>query len=73
LAEVSEDSYAEVSDVRDLGDRVLGLGRLWFRSAGGVELEQEAAFLHSWRDGRLVEARSWISHSDALDAVGLRG
>jgi hypothetical protein len=27
--------------------------------------------LYTWRDGKLIEARSWISHAEALEAAGL--
>jgi ketosteroid isomerase-like protein len=71
LAQFSEESHAEVSEWHDLGDRVLGLGRFRLRFASGVELDQEAAALYTWRNGKLVEVRSWISHAEALEAAGL--
>jgi ketosteroid isomerase-like protein len=72
LAEFSEENRAEYPEVHDLGDRVLGLGRAWFRFASGVELDQEAGFLLTWRNGKCVEARAWLSHAEAREAVGLR-
>jgi ketosteroid isomerase-like protein len=71
LAEFSKDGHAEISEVHDLGDRVLGLGSIWLRFASGVELNQEGAFLHTWRNGKCVDARSWLSHAEALEAAGL--
>jgi ketosteroid isomerase-like protein len=71
LTQFSEAGHNEYPDVRDLGDQVLGLGRIWIRFASGVELNQEAAFLHTWRNGKCVEARTWLSHADALEAAGL--
>jgi len=50
------------------------LGRIWFRFASGVELDQEVAVLHTWRNGKCVEGRSWLSHAahaEALEAAGL--
>jgi ketosteroid isomerase-like protein len=73
LAEFAEENHAEYPEVRDLGDRVLGLGAARFRFASGVELDQEVAFLLTWRDGQCVEARAWLSHAEALEAAGLRG
>jgi ketosteroid isomerase-like protein len=72
LAEFSEEGHVEFHEVHDLGDQVLSLGRLWFRFASGVELDHEAAFLFTWRNGKCVEGRSWLSHADALEAAGLR-
>jgi ketosteroid isomerase-like protein len=71
LAEEGAESRAELTEVRDLGDQVLGLGRMWFRSATGVELNQDIALLHTWRDGKCIEARSWLSHAEGREAAGL--
>jgi len=71
-AEFSEEAHAEFSEVRDLGDQVLGLGHFRMRFASGVELDQESAVLCTWRNGKCVEARAWLSHADALEAAGLR-
>jgi ketosteroid isomerase-like protein len=35
LAEFSEAGHAEYPEVHDLGDQVLGLGRVWISFAGG--------------------------------------
>ena len=72
VAEFSEESHAEYPEVHDLGDQVLGLGRVWFRFASGVELDQEVAFLATARSGKLVEMRAWLSYAEALKAAGLR-
>ena len=71
LAEFSGQSDTEFPEVHDLGDQVLGLGSARFRYANGVELDQEVAFLHTWRNGKCVEARTWLSHAEALEAAGL--
>jgi ketosteroid isomerase-like protein len=76
LAEFTEESHAEYSEVHDLGDQTLGLGRVWFRFASGVELDEDAAFLMTWRNGKWVEVRAWTGHAahvDALEAAGLSG
>jgi ketosteroid isomerase-like protein len=71
LAEVSEESDSEFPEVHDLGDEVLALGRVWLRFASGVNLDQEAAVLLTWRNGKCVEARAWLSRAQALEAAGL--
>jgi ketosteroid isomerase-like protein len=71
LAELSEESHVDYSEVHDLGDQVLGLGRLWHRFASGVELDQHVALLFIWRNGKCAEARAWLSHAEALEAAGL--
>jgi ketosteroid isomerase-like protein len=60
LAEFSTESHAEYPEIHDLGDRVLGLGRVWFGFAGGVDLDREAGFLFRWRNGKWVECRAWV-------------
>jgi ketosteroid isomerase-like protein len=71
LAVQGVESQGTLTDFRDLGDQVLGLGRLSFRSATGVELESEVACIWRWRNGKCVEVRTWLSHTEALDAAGL--
>jgi ketosteroid isomerase-like protein len=72
LAEVLEENHFERAEVHDLGDQVLGLGRIWFTFASGLKLDQEAAFLLTWRNGKCVESRLLLSHAEALEAAGLR-
>jgi ketosteroid isomerase-like protein len=72
LAEQGVESQGELAEFRDLGDRVLGLGRLSFKSSVGVELDSEVACIWKWSDGKCVEAQTWLSHAEALEAAGLR-
>ena len=71
LAEFSEESHTEWSEAYDLGDQVLVLGHLSMRFVSGVELDHEATCLFTWRNGKLLEARTWMSHAEALEAAGL--
>jgi ketosteroid isomerase-like protein len=72
LAEFSDESRVEWSEVHDLGDRVLALGHLSMRFASGLELDQEGGCLYTWRNGTCVEARPYMSRAEALEAAGLR-
>jgi ketosteroid isomerase-like protein len=73
LAAQEVESVAKLTEFRDLGDQVLALGRLSFKSAHGVELpDQELGCLWRWRDGKCIEAWTYLSHADALEAAGLR-
>jgi ketosteroid isomerase-like protein len=72
LADFSEESHFEFSEVYDLGDQVLGLGRLSMKFADGPELDHEGAALFTWRNGRCVEVRTWMSRAEALEAAGLQ-
>jgi ketosteroid isomerase-like protein len=72
LAEFAEESIAEWSELHDLGDRVLCVGRLSMRFSSGVALDQELACVYTWRRGKLVEARGYMSRAEALEAVAQR-
>jgi ketosteroid isomerase-like protein len=62
------------SEVRDLGDSVLWLGRVKMRgSASQVELEQEFAAHSLVRDGKVTRTLTFLSWQEALEAVGLAG
>ncbi len=58
-------------EVRDLGEGAyLVLGRWRARGRGsGVALEQAAAWLHQWRDGRLARLQTFTSQDEALQAA----
>jgi ketosteroid isomerase-like protein len=71
LAEFAEESHIEWSEGYDLGDQVLLLGHLSMRFASGVELDQEAGCLYTWRNAKCVEARPYMSRAEALEAAGL--
>ena len=72
LAEFAEASVVEWSDVYDLGDQVLCLCRLSIRFSSGVALEQELGCLYTWRKGKLLEGRGFMSKAEALEAAGVR-
>jgi len=72
LAEFSNEHHVELCDVRDLGDRVLILTRMSMRFVSGVALDQDGGALFTWRDGKLLEVRTYMSRAEALEAAGLR-
>jgi ketosteroid isomerase-like protein len=60
------------SQVRDLGDSALWLGRVRMHgSASGVELDQEFAAHGVLSDGKFTRVQAFLSWDDALKAVGL--
>ena len=73
IAEHFEDGHIDCPDVRDLGDRVLGLGTLRLTGReSGVETEQTFAALARYRDGLLTEYTDFGDVDLALEAAGLR-
>ena len=62
----------EFPDIRDLGDRVVALGRLRARGkVSGAETESPFAYVADLEDGTMVEVRAYRDHREALEAAGL--
>jgi hypothetical protein len=60
------------SEVHDLGEATLWLGRVHMRGhASGVELDQEFAIHNVARDGRVALIHTFLSWHEGLKAVGL--
>jgi ketosteroid isomerase-like protein len=63
---------ALASEFRDLGDRVLWLGRLEGRGRGsGVPVTAPLDILFDFRDHEISRIRSFLDHAKALRAAGL--
>jgi len=69
-----EDFLIETDEIRDLGDeRVLQLAHMRFRGrASGIMVESQLALVLTLRNGRIVRSEDYLSHSEALKAVGLK-
>ena len=64
--------HPSYQDIRDLGDRVLAIGRLRIQGKeGGVELEVPSAIVVTYRDGKIVRFEDFGDERKALAAVGL--
>ena len=65
------DGFAEVrielSEVRDLGDRILGIGHMESRGkASGVVTDTPWAFVARLRDGKLLRVQTYLDPAEAL-------
>jgi ketosteroid isomerase-like protein len=59
-------------EYRDLGDSVLGLGRLRTRGrASGAPSDAPWGGVYDFRDGRISRIRTFLDHAEALRAAGL--
>jgi ketosteroid isomerase-like protein len=69
-----EDIWVETGEVRDLGgERVLRLAHIRFRGpVSGIVVESQLALVQTLRDGKIVRSMDYLSHEDALKAVGLK-
>jgi ketosteroid isomerase-like protein len=62
-----------VEDMRAVDDRVVMLGRAFnVARRGGPHVDYELAIVMRVRDGKIVESRSFLTHDEALEAMGLR-
>ena len=60
-------------EYRDLGERVLGLGRLKTRGRGsGVPIDSPWGGIYDFRDGRVARIRTFLDHGEALREAGLQ-
>jgi len=59
-------------EYRDLGDRVLGLGRLRTRGrSSGVPVDSPWGGIYDLRGGEVSRIRTYLDHDEALKAAGL--
>jgi SnoaL-like protein len=73
IAEHYDNGRMHLSDIRDLGDRVLALGTLHVTGLGsGIEIEVPATIVASFRDGLMTHLKDYGDKDRALEAAGLR-
>ena len=72
LSEIWDDFQSVAQDYRDLGDRVLALGRNRGRGKGsGVPVEGPYGAVFEFRDGKISRIRLFLDQGEALRAAGL--
>jgi ketosteroid isomerase-like protein len=60
-------------ELRDLGESVLLLSQMELTArTTGIEFSQELGELFEFRGGKIVRARDFLTHAEALQAAGLR-
>lgn len=73
LDEAFAELQVELSDVRDLGERVLAIGHLRGRGQeSGAKTESAIAWIGEFKNGKVVRVREYLDPKQALEAVGLR-
>ena len=62
----------ELTEFRDLGDRIVGLGQIHARGReSGVELDSATGWVFTLRNGKILKAEGFLSPDEALEAAGL--
>ena len=70
--EAFAEAHIEYAEARDLGDRIVVIGRLRIRGkASGVETESPVAWVVDFEGGRVCRMRDYIDPGQALEAAGL--
>ena len=75
LAETFEDwewVRMDPQDLRDLGDRIVVLGRIAAQAKDGPATEVAAAWLIKLRDDKAIRFETFLDQQQALDAAGLK-
>jgi ketosteroid isomerase-like protein len=75
-AEMASETWEELrllpAEFRDLGDRVLCLGRMEGRGRGsGVPVDAPLGAIFEFRDDKISRMRAYLDHGEALRAAGL--
>ena len=72
LDELFDELHAEYPEIRDLGDRVVGIGRISMRGKGsGAETESPIGTVVDFKNGKAIRVRTYLDPKDALEAAGL--
>ena len=72
LYEAFGEIHIEISEIRDLGDRLVAIGRTRARGkASGAETETPLAMLAEVKNGKTISIRAYLDPDEALEAAGL--
>jgi ketosteroid isomerase-like protein len=70
--DVLADTAFEFPDIRDLGDRVVAIGRFRARGeASGVPTETPLAYVIEFANGKAIRVGTYLDPKEALEAAGL--
>jgi ketosteroid isomerase-like protein len=73
LNEAFGEIHIEISEIRDLGDRLVAIGRNRARGKeSGAETETPLAFVTEVKNGKAISIRAFLDPKEALEAAGLR-
>ena len=72
LDELFDKVHWEYAEIRDLGDRVVGIGRFRMRGKGsGAETETPLGSVVDFQNGKVVRVQTYLDHHETLEAAGL--
>ena len=72
LYETLSEFQADYPEIRDLGDRVVAIGRVRARGTGSeAEIESPHGTVTEFKNGKGVRIRTYLDPKQALEAAGL--
>jgi ketosteroid isomerase-like protein len=73
LREAFTELHLEISEIRDLDDRIVAIGHMRGRGTkSGAEIESPWAYLVEFNNGKAIRIRAYLDPKEALEAAGLR-
>ena len=73
LGEAFAEFQIEISEIQDLGERVVGIGHVRRRGkASGAEVESPIGYVVEFKNGKAIRIDDYFDPDDALEAAGLR-
>ena len=70
MTELFESIWINLSELREVGDRVVALGDLRVQSRGsGIELDEQLGVVFDMRGGKIARAKSYRDRARALAAA----
>jgi ketosteroid isomerase-like protein len=70
--ETLDEIHVEFSNIQDLGDQVVAIGRIRARGkASGAETESPLGYVADLRNGKAIRIRTYLDPNEALEAAGL--
>jgi ketosteroid isomerase-like protein len=71
--EVLTEIHVDIAEVRDLGERIVAIGRIRARGReSGAAVESPAGYVIDLKDGKAIRIWEYLDPSEALEAAGLR-
>ena len=72
LYEAFDEIHIEISEIRDLGDRLVAIGRTRARGkASGADVESPIGFVTELKNGKAISIQGYLDPREALESAGL--
>jgi len=70
--EVLAEIHVEITEIRDLGERIVAIGRIRARGKeSSAAVESPAGYVIEFKNGKAIRIREYLHPKEALEAAGL--